>query len=111
MLAGAAEVVKGDQVVIFVIPGQCPGTDYETISAVKDVLGFVGLPVEILEPDLPVMGNGVVDLVDAVINAFVHGLDAALNVYLALKLTGLGFAYKFLDLFYQLARLSLRYEF
>ena len=57
------------------------------------------------------MFDGVVDLVHAVVYAFVHGLDPAVNKNLPLDLICLILAHKALDLLDQLPGFALSYEF
>ncbi len=106
-----AEIVKGNQIVILVVPGKRPGAYREPFSLVQDVLRFIRLPGEVFEADLPVVLDGVVDLVHAVIYALVHGLDPAVDKDLPLDLTGLILAHKALDLFDELTGFALGDEF
>ena len=55
-------------------------------SVVPQVLFLVRAPVKILKGDLSVFADGVMDIINAVIDAFVHGLDTVGNKDLTLKL-------------------------
>lgn len=99
MLHTVGFLVVGDQVVVLVAPGEGPRAHDVGLGALGNQ-GFLQIPLHVLEADLPVPGDGAVQVVHAVVNALVHGFDAALHDDLALQLLGLVFADKagqFLD--------------
>ncbi len=63
---------------------------------------FFYIPLEILEFDLPIRRDRIMDLVHAVINTLVHGLDPSGDVDLALQFRRFVFTDLRLQFFYQL---------
>ena len=75
------------------------------------MLFLVRAPIEILKGDLPVFADGVMDIVNAVVYALVHGFDPVGDKDLTLKLGGLMNGGKRLKLFNQLVAFLVRDEF
>ena len=99
MLQAVGFLVVGDQVVVLVAPGEGPRAHDVGLGALGNQR-FLQVPLHVLKADLPVLGDGAVQVVHTVVNALVHGFDAALHNDLALQLLGLVFADKagqFLD--------------
>ena len=98
------------QVVVLIVPGKSPGAYLINGAAVAQLHLLFCIPLKILEEDLPVAGNGAVDSVHRVVDALVHGLDAAGHVDLALQLPGLVLADQALQLPYELVGFLCRDE-
>ena len=98
----------GDEVVVFVVPDE--GVGAGKIVARALVLAAVHAPVKVAEADLKVPGDGLVDAVDGIVDAFVHRLDAVADGQLPLELRGLILAAKRRKLFNERHRLALGQE-
>ena len=94
--------IVADQVVILIVPGQRPGADMVAFAIPLQAGFFFYRPLEVLEGNLHVGGNRRVDFVYIIIDALVHGLDAAGDGDLALQLPGLIAAGQLLELSDQL---------
>ena len=90
--------VIGHQIVVFIVPGHGEGTDYIVCAAVAvlPLLGHIVLKVQ--KPDLPVIGDAVVNLIHIVVDGLVHGLDAVFHKDLPVKKLGAVYASQCLDL-------------
>ena len=95
----------GDEVVVFIVPDE--GVGAGKIVARALVLAAVHAPVEVAEANLKVPGDGLVDAVDGIVDAFVHRFDAVADGQLPLELRGLIFAAKRRKLFNERHRLAL----
>ena len=64
-----------DQIVILIVPAQ--GVGAGSVGAVAVMALTVNAPVKVAEGDLGIVRNGVVDAIHVIVDALVHGLDAA----------------------------------
>ena len=90
--------VIGHQIVVFIVPGHGEETDYivRAAVAVLPLLGHIVLKVQ--KPDLPVIGDAVVNLIHIVVDGLVHGLDAVFHKDLPVQKLGAVYAGQCLDL-------------
>ena len=91
-------VVKGGQIVIFVVPDQAEGGDGIAPALLPEDLLLFHVIVEVFKGNDLLCGDGHVEFIDIVINALVHGLDPAADIDLSLKLPGLMAAGQLLQL-------------
>ena len=86
--------VVGNKVVLLIIPHESPRTQLIPPAAVTRFHLFFQIPVKISETDLAVGTYGRVYLVYVIVDALVHGLHAAGDNDLSVKLRALIFADK-----------------
>ena len=99
------------QIVVFIVPHETPGADLIPGAAVPQLRFFRNIPVEVLEPNLPVGADGLVELVDGVVNAFVHALHATGDQHLTVEVGGVVFADEPFQLLDQISGFVHRNEF
>ena len=87
ILDGIRLPVVGEQIIILILPRQCPGADVIYLSAVAQDLLLFHVPGKVLEGDGAVFLHGPVQMIYRVIDALVHGLHAARHKYLARQLS------------------------
>ena len=80
-----AGIFVGNQIVVFIIPGQAPGRDFVQISVFLGDELFLHIPGTVLETDLFVFRNGGVYDIDICIDPLIVCLCPVVNVDLALK--------------------------
>ena len=90
----AALAVIGHQIIVFIVPDQRPGTDLIPAAVPPQTLFHpfpapAQGPLKIMEADLFSGVDGLVQGVHGVIDALVHGFDAAGDIDLPLELPGL----------------------
>ena len=83
-----AGIFVGNQIVVFIIPGQAPGRDFVQISVFLGDELFLCIPGTVLEADLFVFCNGGVYDIDICINSLIVCLGSIVNVDLALESGG-----------------------
>ena len=106
MLAQSGLGIPRQQIVIFIVPHQRQRAD-DVKRALFPIPALLGDGVfKVVKTDLPIPGNGVGDLVDIIINALVHALDAAVDIELRIIDAG-----KTFDFFDKGQRLFVRDEF
>ena len=111
MLAQSGLGIPRQQIVIFIVPHQRQRAD-DVKRALFPIPALLGDGVfKVVKTDLPIPGNGVGDLVDIIINALVHALDAAVDIDLPLQELRIIDAGKTFDLFDKGQRLFVRDEF
>ena len=79
--------IKRHKIIILIIPHQGPRADLIHLSAMLRFPFHVHIPLEILEGDLLLLGNGIMDLIDRIVNGFIHGFDPVRHINLPGKLT------------------------
>ena len=85
MLDAVSGIFIGNQVIVFVIPGQAPWRDFVQIAAFLGNKLFFYIPGTVLEADLFIFRNRRVDDVDVCIDPLIVCLGPIVNVNLALK--------------------------
>ena len=80
--------VKGDHIVILILPQERPGADAVPGAVFAQGHLFFDIPLKVFEADPAVLADGGVDLVHVVVDALVHGLHAAGDDDLALQVFG-----------------------
>ena len=82
MAALAVLGIVAHQVVVFVIPQKRPRADLIALAAVAIAFLPGGVPIEIVEGDAAACGDGAVQGIHIVVDAFVHIFDAVGDVHL-----------------------------
>ena len=103
--------IIGDEIILLVVPHQSPRAQRVPPAVIAELHLLFEVPLEVLKADLLVGTNGLVDLVDIVVDALVHRLDAARHDDLSVELAGVIPADQRLELADQLARLPVRNKF
>ena len=72
----AASVVVGDQIIVFVIPREQPGTHFIVTAVPPQFHLFIDRPFKILKTDLHIFRDGIVNHIYIIINIFIDRLAA-----------------------------------
>ena len=105
------QTVEGDQIVVFIVPHQAPGTDLIPGAIAPEFLLFTDCPLKILEADLPVGINCFMQHINIIVDALIHGFDPVGYQYLTVKMLGLVNAHHGFQLLNQLTGFLFRDEF
>ena len=89
MLQDAAPGVVGQQVVVLALPDQGEGAHLVELPLPAVLALPLGGVLEVMEADLPVGGDGPVQLVHVVVDGLVHGLHPACDIDLSAEAPGL----------------------
>ena len=103
--------VKGNQVVVLIVPHQTPGTDLVPGAVAAELLLFADGPLKVLKTDLTVGVDCLVQHIDVVVDALIHGLDPVGDQHLAMKMLGFMDAHHGLQLLDQFPGFLFRDEF
>ena len=77
--------IKTNQIIVLIVPSKRPGADFiELILSPLHLL--IQIPAQVLEANLLIIGYGIMDIIDDVVNALIHRLDPSLYHHLPLKL-------------------------
>ena len=106
----AASVVVGDQIIVFVIPREQPGTHFIVTAVPPQFHLFIDRPFKILKTDLHIFRDGIVNHIYIIINIFIDRLAAVGHHDLPVELLCLFPAAERLQLGNQLSRLLRRDE-
>ena len=104
MLDEIRRLVIGDQIIVFIIPGQCPRTDKIIRAALFEFEFLFRRPLGILKPNLHIGIDRRVNPVDIVIDRLIFGLDTVVDKHLPLQLPRLAPAGQLFQLPDQLIR-------
>ena len=94
--------VIGNQIIVFIVPDQVPGTDMIDQSFVPRLHLFLQIPLGILKGDLTVFTDCCMYQINSIINAFIHRLHPAGKKDLPAKLLRLRFTHQTSQLLDQL---------
>ena len=77
--------VIGDQIVVFIIPGQCKWADHIPGFVPAEPALFLYGVLKIVETNLAVVGNAGMDRIHIVVDGLIHRLDPVLDKHLPIE--------------------------